>query len=328
MGKLASNNTPVVLQVDPATTTADKLAGLSVMPGVALRDVATVTNNLAPESIQRDNGKQQLTVTGLITSNDTSGASSRASQRIHNLQLPSGVGIATGGAADQIGTSFTSMFIAIGVAIAVVYLVLVMFFRSLLTPLIILMTMPLSLIGGLLALFAFRQSLGLSALLGVLMLFGVVVSNGILLIDFAEKERVHERPLRDALVLAGSVRLRPILMTALATIMALLPIAAGISTGGGGGLISQSLAIVVEGGLISSTVLTLVVLPVMYSLLRRRWRPQHAFEGPAADGPIPGFNREDSSLIKRSLEDLVTRLRNGSEDGATADGKATAPAHK
>lgn len=328
MGKLASNNTPVVLQVDPATTTADKLAGLSVMPGVALRDVATVTNNLAPESIQRDNGKQQLTVTGLITNNDTSGASSRASQRIHNLQLPSGVGIATGGAADQIGTSFTSMFIAIGVAIAVVYLVLVMFFRSLLTPLIILITMPLSLIGGLLALFAFHQSLGLSALLGVLMLFGVVVSNGILLIDFAEKERVHERPLRDALLLAGSVRLRPILMTALATIMALLPIAVGISTGGGGGLISQSLAIVVEGGLISSTVLTLVVLPVMYSLLRRRWRPQHAFDGPAVDGPIPGFNREDSSLIKRSLEDLVTRLRSGSEDGATADGKAAAPAHK
>jgi multidrug efflux pump subunit AcrB len=143
---------------------------------------------------------------------------------------------------------------------------------------VILMTMPLSLIGGLLALFLFHQSLGVSALLGVLMLFGVVVSNAILLIDFTEKERAKDQPLREALLAAGSVRLRPILMTAIATVMALLPVATGFSTGGGGGLVSQSLAIVVEGGLISSTVLTLVVVPVIYSLVRRRWRAREIQE--------------------------------------------------
>ena len=316
MGKLPASTTPVVLHVDPTTTTGDRLAGLELVPGVALRDVATVTTTMASESIQRDNGKQQLTVTAQIVTNDTSGASSRATRRIQNLHLPAGVGIATGGAADTIGTSFTSMFIAIGVAIAVVYLILVIFFRSLVTPLIILLTMPLSLIGGLSALFIFHQSLGLSALLGVLMLFGVVVSNGILLIDFTERERRRDQPLREALLRAGSVRLRPILMTAVATIMALLPVAAGLSTGGGGGLISQSLAIVVEGGLISSTVLTLVVVPVMYSLVRRRWRPRPVFDEAVPAQVIADLRDHDTEVVRRALEEVVNRLQRRSDTPA------------
>jgi len=274
VGTLGTGGPPVVLQVDPNSVGADQLATMPLLPGVQLQDVATVTTQLAPQSIDRDNGTQQLTVSATILGNDTSGASQRATQRIKDLRLPSGVGLSTGGAADIIGTSFTNMFLAMGVGIGIVFLILVVFFRSLVTPLVILMTMPLSLIGGLLALFLFHQSLGLSALLGVLMLFGVVVSNAILLIDFTERERSRDRPLRDALMAAGSVRLRPILMTAIATVMALLPVATGLSTGGGGGLISQSLAIVVEGGLISSTVLTLVVVPVVYSLVRRSWRRQ------------------------------------------------------
>jgi HAE1 family hydrophobic/amphiphilic exporter-1 len=272
VGTLGTGGPPVVLQVDPNTVGADRLATMPLLPGVQLEDVATVSNQLAPQSIDRDNGTQQLSISATILGNDTSGASQRATKRIQDLHLPSGVGLSTGGAQDLIGTSFSNMFLAMGVGIGIVFLILVAFFRSLVTPLVILMTMPLSLIGGLLALFLFHQSLGVSALLGVLMLFGVVVSNAILLIDFTERERARDRPLREALLAAGSVRLRPILMTAIATVMALLPVATGLSTGGGGGLVSQSLAIVVEGGLISSTVLTLVVVPVIYSLVRRRWR--------------------------------------------------------
>jgi HAE1 family hydrophobic/amphiphilic exporter-1 len=278
VGTLGTNGPPVVVQVDPNTLGADRLATMPLLPGVQLRDVATVSTQLAPRSIDRDNGTQQLTVSATILGNDTSGASQRATQRIKDLHLPSGVGLSTGGAQDLIGTSFSNMFLAMGVGIGIVFLILVAFFRSLVTPLVILMTMPLSLIGGLFALFLFHQSLGLSALLGVLMLFGVVVSNASLLIDFTEREREKDRSLREALMAAGSVRLRPILMTAIATVMALLPVATGLSTGGGGGLISQSLAIVVEGGLISSTVLTLVVVPVIYSLVRRRWRRREADE--------------------------------------------------
>src|SRR5262249_40750838 len=247
VGRLAGGTTPVVLQVDPATTTADRLADLPLAPGVSLRDVAVVASTLAADSVQRDNGRQQVFVTAEIVSNDVAGASHEAESRVAGLRLPLGVDVVAGGASEAIITSFTGMYVAIGVAITLVYLILVLFFRSLVTPLFILVTMPLSLIGGVLALFLFHQALGLSALLGVLMLSGVVVSNGILLIDFTEKERKRGLPLRDALVRAGSVRLRPILMTALATIVALLPVAVGVRTEGGGGLISQSLAIVVEG---------------------------------------------------------------------------------
>src|SRR5262249_38963932 len=119
--------------------------------------------------------------------------------------------------------------------------------------------------------FVFHQALGLPALLGILMVFGIVVSNAVLLVHVAEDAR-STHSLEDALILAGTLRVRPILMTAAATIAALLPAAIGISTGGGGGLISQALAIVVEGGMVSSTALTLIVVPVVYSILRRRAR--------------------------------------------------------
>jgi HAE1 family hydrophobic/amphiphilic exporter-1 len=157
------------------------------------------------------------------------------------------------------------------VAIGIVFLILVTFFRSIVTPFVILLTMPLALIGGLLALFLSRLPLGLPALLGVLLVFGIVVSNAILLIDFVERNRAGHS-LTEALMRAGRVRLRPIVMTAVATIVALVPVAVGLSTSGGGGLISQSLAVVVEGGLVSSTFLTLIVIPVVYSLLKRRGR--------------------------------------------------------
>jgi len=150
-----------------------------------------------------------------------------------------------------------------------VTVILVIFFRSVITPFVILVSMPLALIGAIAALLITRRPLGLPALLGVLMVFGIVVSNAILLIDFTERAR-ETNSTHDALLIAGSTRLRPILMTAVATVMALLPVAIGISTAGGGGLISQSLAVVVEGGLITSTAFTLVVIPVVYGLLVRR----------------------------------------------------------
>jgi hydrophobic/amphiphilic exporter-1 (mainly G- bacteria), HAE1 family len=271
VGTLGPDGPPVTLRLDPATVSADALPNLPLGPGTALRDVATISTTLAPTSITRLDGVQQVTVSGEITVADTQGATTRASDQLRGLSLPAGVTLATGAANQDINDSFNQMLIAIGVAVAVVFIILVTFFRSVVTPFVILTTMPLALIGGFLALFLFHQALGLPALLGVLMLFGIVVSNAILLIDFVERNRT-ELPLNEALVLAGSVRIRPILMTAVATIAALVPVAAGLSTAGGGGLISQSLALVVEGGLVSSTFLTLLVIPIVYSWLRRRRR--------------------------------------------------------
>jgi hydrophobic/amphiphilic exporter-1 (mainly G- bacteria), HAE1 family len=270
-GTLGPGGPPVTLRLDPRTVSADALPGLPLGPGTTLKDVATIQSTFAPTAINRVDGVQQVTVNGQITDADTQGASTRAADRLRGLALPSGVTLTTGGANQDISDSFNQMLVAIGVAVAIVFVILVTFFRSVVTPFVILTTMPLALIGSFLALLLFHQALGLPALLGVLMVFGIVVSNAILLIDFVERNRA-DQPLTEALLLAGSVRVRPILMTALATIAALVPVAAGVSTGGGGGLISQSLALVVEGGLISSTFLTLLVIPIVYSLLRRRAR--------------------------------------------------------
>jgi HAE1 family hydrophobic/amphiphilic exporter-1 len=270
-GTLGPDGPPVTLQLDPASVSVDRLPSLPLGPGTVLGDVAAISTTLAPTTINRTDGVQQVTVSADITATDTQGATTRASSLLNGLSLPAGVTLDTGGANQDVNNSFNQMLIAIGVAVAIVFVILVTFFRSIVTPFVILTTMPLALIGSLLALFVFHQALGLPALLGVMMVFGIVVSNAILLIDFVERNRA-DLPLNEALVLAGSVRVRPILMTALATIVALVPVAAGVSTAGGGGLISQSLALVVEGGLVSSTFLTLLVIPIVYSWLRRRSR--------------------------------------------------------
>ena len=271
VGTLGPDGPPVTLRLDPSTVSADALPNLPLGPGTLLKDVATISTTLAPTSVNRVDGVQQVTVSGEITVADTQGATTHATDQLKSLSLPGGVTLNTGAANQDINDSFNQMLIAIVVAVAVVFVILVTFFRSVVTPFVILTTMPLALIGGFLALFLFHQALGLPALLGVLMVFGIVVSNAILLIDFVERNRA-DLPLNDALVLAGSVRIRPILMTAVATIVALAPVAAGVSTAGGGGLISQSLALVVEGGLVSSSFLTLLVIPIVYSWLRRRGR--------------------------------------------------------
>jgi len=273
VGRLGANGPTVSLQLDPNAVTAEKLSNLTVAPGTALRDVATVGDQFAPTAVDRTDGTEQVSVTATITATDSSGATSRAAAQIQKLNLPAGVSLGTGGGLqDEFNDSFAQMFSAIAIAIGLVFIILVAFFRSVVTPFVILTTMPLSLIGAFTALFVFHQALGLPALLGILMVFGIVVSNAVLLVHVADEAR-STHTLEDALILAGTLRVRPILMTAAATIFALLPVAIGISTAGGGGLISQSLAIVVEGGMISSTALTLIVVPVVYSILRRRAAP-------------------------------------------------------
>ena len=287
LGTLGADGPQVIARLDPANITPETLGLLPLSAGTALRDVATISTDLAPTSITRTDGTRQVAVSAETISQDTSGVSNRATSRLQAVHLPAGVKLDTGGTSTEINDSFNQMFKAIAVAIALVFLILVAFFRSVLTPFVILLTMPLALIGAFAALFVTHQSLGLPSLLGVLMVFGIVVSNAILLVDFAERAG-RTRSITDALRIAGSTRLRPILMTAVATVVALLPVAIGLNTGGGGGLISQSLAVVVEGGMISSTALTLLVIPVVYSLLKRDRR----------QGPAPSANPD----IDRKVE--------------------------
>ncbi|MGB3329216.1 MAG: efflux RND transporter permease subunit, partial [Thermomicrobiales bacterium] len=163
------------------------------------------------------------------------------------------------------GNAFASMGIAMLVAIAAVYIIMVASFGSLTTPFVILFSLPLAVIGVILALLLTGKTLGLPALIGVLMLIGIVVTNAIVLLEYVIELR-HNRglSLRDALVEGGKTRLRPILMTAVATILALIPLALSKD---GGAIIASDLAVVVIGGLLTSTLLTLIVVPVIYELI-------------------------------------------------------------
>ena len=231
---------------------------------VPLGDVAEVVTEEGPVTIVRTDGVRSATVTGDVVSDDAQAVGDLVSQEISALDLPPGVSVAIGGVFEDIAEIFLSIFIAMGIGIVLVYLVMVASLGSLRNPIVIVTTLPLALIGALAALAITGRALGLPAMMGLLLLIGIVVTNAIVLISFVEQLRAKGMSVYDALISGGRVRLRPILMTALTTSFALLPLAA--ASGADGGIISAELATVVIGGLISSTGLTLIVVPIVYTI--------------------------------------------------------------
>ncbi|HEX2098138.1 MAG TPA: efflux RND transporter permease subunit [Rubrobacteraceae bacterium] len=271
--------TPVSIGVpEEEVYSLQEVRGLPVGAGATVGNVADVREEEAPSAITRSDGERAVTVSGRITSDDTAAVSSEVEAVVAELDLPGDVMASVGGEAEDIEESFYDLYLSILVALALVYLILVVFFGSLLVPLIILLAVPLTTVGAFGTLFLTNTPLSLPSLLGLLLLIGIVVSNAILLVDFAIKARGDYESLDEAVVVAGQTRLRPILMTALATIFALLPLALGLA-GGGSELVSSSLAITVIGGLLTSTLLTLLVVPVGYSLLERRRSKKEKYAG-------------------------------------------------
>lgn len=265
--ELTLGDTPVSVGVPPGSVdTLDGVRDLPVGAGTTVGDVAEVREVDAPTAISRVDGERAVTVTGTITSRDSNAVSGEVAAALDGLDLPGDVRAGVGGESEDIAESFRNLLLSIAVAVALVYLILVVFFRSLLTPLVILLAVPLTTVGAFGALLVTDTALSVPALLGVLLLIGIVVANAILLIDFVINAEDEHASLDDAIVEAGRARIRPILMTALVTVGALTPLALGI--GGGSTLISSSLAIPVIGGLATSTVLTLLVVPVGYSALQ------------------------------------------------------------
>jgi hydrophobic/amphiphilic exporter-1 (mainly G- bacteria), HAE1 family len=261
-------DTPVVVGVpEGSLDSLDEVRGLPVGSDTTVGDVAEVGEVESPAAVSRTDGERAVTVTGGITSTDTQTVSAEAQRAIADLDLPANVTAQVGGENEDIDESFRNLFLSIIVALLLVFLLLVVFFGSLLVPLVILLAVPLTTVGAFGALYLTNTAISVPSLLGVLLLIGIVVSNAILLVDFAVKAQARYETSDEAILAAGRARLRPILMTAFATIFALMPLALGLS-GGGNGLISSSLAITVVGGLATSTFLTLLVVPVGYSLLR------------------------------------------------------------
>jgi HAE1 family hydrophobic/amphiphilic exporter-1 len=245
---------------------AESLAALPVAGGgrVTLGDIATIAQGEGPVQVVRIDGDRAATVSGTITSDETGGVLADVNTIIADYDAPAGVEVKLGGVGQDQADAFTSMGIAILVAIAAVYIVMVASFNSLTTPFVILFSLPLAIIGVLAALFLTGKTLGLPALIGLLMLVGIVVTNAIVLLEYVIELRKGGTPLKEALIEGGKVRVRPILMTAFATMFALVPLALSSENSA---IIASDLAVVVIGGLLTSTFLTLLVVPVIYELI-------------------------------------------------------------
>ncbi|MGG3280788.1 efflux RND transporter permease subunit [Paenibacillus solani] len=234
---------------------------------VPIKDVAKVEKGTTPDSITRIDGKMVVSVTADILSSDVGSASTSLESEVNKLDLPEGISVKFGGVTEQINETFGQLGLAMLAAIAIVYFVLVVTFGGGLAPFAILFSLPFIVIGAIIGLLVTGETLNVSALMGVLMLIGIVVTNAIVLIDRVIHMERAGMSTREALLEAGATRLRPILMTALATIGALLPLVFGWENSAG--IISRGLGITVMGGLISSTLLTLVVVPIVYEFLMK-----------------------------------------------------------
>ena len=229
---------------------------------VKLGIIADIRIKEAPVSVIRLDSERSATITGTVTAIDTGAVGNLIQQAIDNLEdVPSGVQISTGGISERIREGFNQVYIFMGIGVALIYLVMVASLGALRTPFIILISMPLAIVGALVALLITGRTLSLSAMIGFLLLVGIIVNNAIMMLTYVEQLRGRGYEIYDALVEACRVRVRPVLMTASTTIFALLPLAASSTTGG---VIGAELATVVVGGLFSSTVLTLIVVPAMY----------------------------------------------------------------
>jgi HAE1 family hydrophobic/amphiphilic exporter-1 len=263
---------------------------------IPLGQIAAVRQSLGPAIIEHLDRDRVVTVEANVNGRPLGDVTAEINRRLETVRLPAGVTISQGGQTKDQTEVFTNIFLALGVAVMLMYLILVVQFGSFLDPLAILVSLPLSLIGVLLALAATGNTINLMSLIGVILLAGIVAKNAILLIDFAKWSREQGMPLREALIHAGAIRLRPILMTTFALVAGMLPVALGRAEGSGW---RAPLGIAVIGGVLTSTFLTLLVIPTVYEIMDdfREWlggffrrgarREAHAHGGGHSPHPHP-----------------------------------------
>ncbi|MBM7803937.1 HAE1 family hydrophobic/amphiphilic exporter-1 [Curtobacterium luteum] len=296
----------------PATIAALKKLAIPTSTGeVPLSDLATVERSEGPTTITTSNAVRTATITVTPDATNLGAAVQNVTAAVDALQLPRGASASIGGVASSQSSAFSQLFLAILVAILIVYVIMVATFRSLLQPLLLLMSVPFAATGALLLQIATGIPLGVASIIGLLMLVGIVVTNAIVLVGLVNQYRRRGLRVAEALVEGATRRLRPILMTALATIFALVPMALGLT--GKSGFISQPLALVVIGGLVSSTLLTLVVLPSLYFVVERARERR-------ADRIAAGITRKEARQQRR--EDRKRRR----EERRAARGRTTASA--
>jgi multidrug efflux pump subunit AcrB len=234
-----------------------------------LSELVTVEKGTTLNTLARSKGEYYATVSGTILDEDISKVTAEVDKEIDKLDLPKGVTIGVAGVQADMTETFTQLGMAMLAAIAIVYFILVVTFREGVAPFAILFSLPFAVIGSFVGLLIAGETISVSVMMGLLMLIGIVVTNAIVLVDRIIHMERDGMTMREAVLEAGATRLRPILMTAIATIGALIPLAIG---SGGGGLISKGLGITVIGGLTSSTLLTLIVVPIVYEVLSKMFK--------------------------------------------------------
>jgi len=296
---------PVRVRLEGITKgTVEQLRGLVVNPGaprpVPLEAVAELSLGRGPNEIRRI-GQQRV---GVVTANlegvALGGVGSRIREVLSDLgELPGGVTTAITGQSEEWRTSSSSLYFALGLSVFLVYVIMASQFESLLHPLIILVTIPLAFFGVVIALLALDIPLSVVVFLGMIMLAGIVVNNAIVLVDYINQIKARGNTTEEAIVIAGSVRLRPILMTTLTTVLGLLPMAVGL---GDGAEIRMPMAVTVIAGLVLSTLLTLIVIPTLYAGADR------LFSRRGID-PAEELAREVASVQASQLAPEVPRAR-------------------
>ena len=231
-----------------------------------LSKLVEVKKGTTLNTLSRSKGEYYASVSGTIKSDDISKVTSQVDKKVDKLDLPKGVSTEVAGVSADMNETFTQLGVAMLAAIAIVYFILVVTFREGVAPFAILFSLPFAVIGSFVGLLIAGETISVSVMMGLLMLIGIVVTNAIVLVDRIIHMERDGMNMREAVLEAGATRLRPILMTAIATVGALIPLALG---SGGGGLISKGLAVTVIGGLISSTLLTLVIVPIVYEVLSK-----------------------------------------------------------
>ena len=261
----------LVRSVDTRRSSVEEIRSLIVNPlserPVTLDAVADVTIARGPAEIRRVAQERVAIVTANIAYGDLGAAALEAGDIIARTPMPSGITAMVSGQSEEMESSFRSMQFALALAVFLVYLVMASQFESLIHPFVILFTIPLALVGAVLALFVTGTTINIVAFIGVIMLAGIVVNNAIVLVDLINQLKRQGKERLEAIMEAGNARLRPILMTSLTTALGLLPMALGF---GEGSEVRTPMAITVIGGLLMSTLLTLVVIPVVYSIMDRK----------------------------------------------------------
>jgi HAE1 family hydrophobic/amphiphilic exporter-1 len=261
----------VILKVGEPARGVEEIRDLPIPAAsgsIPLGDVADVERVDGPTQVTSIDGERTATVSATSTEQNVGEVSADLQRALDALDLPDGTTVTLGGVTQGQQDSFADLGLALAIAVLLVYLIMVATFRSLLQPLLLLISIPFAATGAIGLLLITGTALGVPSLFGALMLVGIVVTNAIVLLDLIRQYREGGMGAREAVLEGGRHRLRPILMTAAATILALTPMAVGVT--GEGAFISQPLAVVVIGGLISSTVLTLLLVPTLYMVFERR----------------------------------------------------------